>query len=534
MIDQKVAALLLAISIVASLSSCDSLSNHDEACSRLIGKGFDATAEKNYPQAQRFYEQALTESEKCSNALLLPTVLCSLSDVYIAQSNYSSAESCLRRALMVYNRLGNFSNRAPTVPVQTSKDTDQNKRNIDQPVEKSTAVKDKQAYRDEDLTQRRASTMAELGNVLRIEANLKLDESESLYKESLGSLNNAVSDMLLTRKVTAQYADLLKLRGRHFDAAELQENLEATDISVFEWDAQFDKGLKLFEQGQRKEAKSKFAVCMKVAQNLKSSKRLWKIWFGNAIVQTAEGEEKGATNSIAKAIAFAGVGSERGRFEIAKAMSDVAAKLKGDDDGADRICQQTGQLLSETKGNVSQTDVANVLTALGDSCRARGRMQVAQPFLEKALAIYQKAPKDRRAYIAMGNLKLGECYYGQQKFVEAKKYFQTALEIYTKLGAEGIGGMAPALARIGNAELCLGHYQTAINLFNRAMEFQKKTPDNLLRADLFTEIGDCCAKLHKPAQALANYRQAKDAIQHAPQDPDNLAKSLESRIKSLE
>jgi tetratricopeptide (TPR) repeat protein len=145
-----------------------------------------------------------------------------------------------------------------------------------------------------------------------------------------------------------------------------------------------------------------------------------------------------------------------------------ATYLAGDYKGAEPPLQQALALREKALGP-DHPDVATSLNNLAELYRAQGRYSEAEPLYQRALAIYEAVLGAEHPNVAASFNNLAELYRAQGRYSEAEPLYQRALALWERvLGAEH-PDVATSLNNLAELYRAQGRYSEAEPLYQRAL-----------------------------------------------------------------
>jgi tetratricopeptide (TPR) repeat protein len=162
-------------------------------------------------------------------------------------------------------------------------------------------------------------------------------------------------------------------------------------------------------------------------------------------------------------------------------------------------------------------DTARVLTLLGYSYRAQGRLDQAISFHRRALDIARQA-SDRPCEIANLN-HLSRVYVSQEQYEEAIRYSQQALVLSRQYGDRP--GEANALANLGYSEVFRAQqieadtdtYEMAVSYLQQGLQLSDRLGDRQSQALCLSSLGIAHVVLNQGQEAIAYLEGSVQAAQ---------------------
>ena len=183
-------------------------------------------------------------------------------------------------------------------------------------------------------------------------------------------------------------------------------------------------------------------------------------------------------------------------------------------DGTYRLMVTTGlgspsviQQLAEVCHAEGETvDEANCLRRIGNINLRRSDHVTAQPYLERALALYRKAGD---VFGEANCIKgLGDILLERSDLVAAQKAFEQAMSLYRKNGQHL--GEADCLRGLGEVALARGDYPEAHRAFHQALPIYEEVGGVLGRANCLKDLGEIAQARSEFEVAGSNYAQARE------------------------
>jgi tetratricopeptide (TPR) repeat protein/DNA-binding XRE family transcriptional regulator len=148
----------------------------------------------------------------------------------------------------------------------------------------------------------------------------------------------------------------------------------------------------------------------------------------------------------------------------------------------DRLIQEHGLHLLEA---------AELLDRAGSYLRAHASYSLAEPLLQRALAIAEQQGEPEHPQLAMSLANLGSLYLEQGQYEQAEPLLQRALHIREEILGPEHADVAPSLVNLGILYAHQGRYEQAEPLWQRAVHIREQAlgPEHPLLASPLNNLG---------------------------------------------
>lgn len=162
-------------------------------------------------------------------------------------------------------------------------------------------------------------------------------------------------------------------------------------------------------------------------------------------------------------------------LRTAIALNNLAAieGVKGEHTKAVALLEQT-LAIREKKLPADHALILQTLTDLGNTCFRANKLDEAQKYYERALAITEKTQANKPPVVDAIN-RLAALHDARQQFSKSLPLYQKALEMLEKNLGKEHAMIGPALSKLANTHAALEEYDLARPLFVRALSVQEKT-----------------------------------------------------------
>jgi len=194
------------------------------------------------------------------------------------------------------------------------------------------------------------------------------------------------------------------------------------------------------------------------------------------------------------------------------------------------------QVPLEIKGTKDHPEVGNALTLVGETYLAEGKLEEAQPRLERAVAVLSKADANYQRNLALALNSLGTLRAHQNRFAEATEAFRRALDINMKVAPQD-PAVAQGLNNLATVEARAGRFADAERDYKKALEIQERAggPNHGSVGNTLFSLGGVYSSQGRHAEAAEAYKRSL-AIMEKALGPDHpvVASILEGYASALD
>jgi CHAT domain-containing protein/Tfp pilus assembly protein PilF len=264
---------------------------------------------------------------------------------------------------------------------------------------------------------------------------LRFDEASKLGKQAL-EMFETLRDAEGIATTQGNLADTYRIQGRYSDAEEY-----------------YTKSIGIYKSG-------------KVNDNASFALRLHM--FGN--LRLAQARYKEATDLITRAVELAKI--TRDSNQIAGALLDLAFTFLATNDykEADKLFNRA---LPMFQGPIRDEYLAVAYNNMAEMYMAQGFLSKAQPLLERAGSLRETQPS-QRPFRAAVLINLALLYTRQNRYTEAKPFFERALALLEQSLPNDHPKLAGARFQFGSVYLSQGRYAEAERLLQQALSSSEK------------------------------------------------------------
>lgn len=215
------------------------------------------------------------------------------------------------------------------------------------------------------------------------------------------------------------------------------------------------------------------------------------------------GEPDQAHDYFRQALRILGTTDEKKLSAVAFRQQGDLFDKQGDKEQARKNYAEAIRLSTEA-GHVQGG--AEALIKLGDSYLTQEDIQRAQQAYEQALRrLWSQLPKDERLEASVYN-KLGDIFSKQEKWDEARKSYETAHDLYQRVGDRR--GMALSLNKQGDALSELDRRNEALQCYNKSLDHFQRAGDRGGEGESLNHLGRVNSELSSRQVAIHFYNEA--------------------------
>jgi tetratricopeptide (TPR) repeat protein len=190
----------------------------------------------------------------------------------------------------------------------------------------------------------------------------------------------------------------------------------------------------------------------------------------------------------------------------------------------------------ETGLGKDHPEVGNALTLVGETYLAEGKLEEAQPRLERAVAVLSKADANYQRNLALALNNLGTLRAHQNRFPEAAEAYRRALDINMKVAPQD-PAVSQGLNNLATVEARAGRFADAERDFKKALEMQERGagPNHPSVGNTLYSLGGVYSSLGRNAEAAEAFKRSL-AIMEKAVGPDHpvIASILEGYASVLD
>ncbi|MBB6048686.1 CHAT domain-containing tetratricopeptide repeat protein [Armatimonas rosea] len=464
----------------------------------LLDRALDAQRQRNFPEALRLLQSALTQARSQKDRSSEVVTLSYLGFVLMNQGRPQEAEDNYQKALTLYQERKDRAGEANTLGNLGILSLNQGL------FPKALAYYQQvlPLFRDLGNKNGEGATLTNIGIVYTQLG--KPDKALETYLQAL-PVHQATGNKNFEANTLGNISNLYSTLGEPAKALKYLEQTIALKKSIGDTESEGDiqrlLGEIYSEAGQPLKALEAFEKALVLCRTRSNLYGEAASLHGLATLQSALGQFPQALSNFQQSLLLhRGIGDKSGEANTVQGIGNVYLRLSQ----PAKAKEFFGQALTLYQAIQQRSGEANTLNSLGTLHQALGEHAAALRTYEKALTVYRAMGSKNGEGNTLRNI--GATYHAQANFAKARTYFESALRLLRASGRTALE--ADVLASLGAVAANTKQVEKALTLLEQARNLYQSVGSRKGEADVLYTLGIVLRNSRKYSQALPYFQKA--------------------------